>query len=123
MHTPCSECCPLAFRRSVRSWLAPVIQSAIAYLFLNIEQMCIEIEGPFGRDPNGARHLDALTRPHVCAHHGGDPNGARRVLAFTRPHMRVENGGGRGWTSNGGVLFELRFVPPASPPRRAVASR
>uniref|UniRef100_A0A7S4MFR3 Bestrophin homolog n=1 Tax=Prymnesium polylepis TaxID=72548 RepID=A0A7S4MFR3_9EUKA len=33
-------------------WLAPVIQSAIAYLFLNIEQMCIEIEGPFGRDPN-----------------------------------------------------------------------
>ena len=33
-------------------WLAPPALSFIAYLFLNVEQMAVEIEQPFGDDPN-----------------------------------------------------------------------
>mmetsp|Transcript_2073 Transcript_2073/g.5249 ORF Transcript_2073/g.5249 Transcript_2073/m.5249 type:complete len:131 (+) Transcript_2073:1087-1479(+) len=34
------------------AWLTPAILSCIAYLFISIEQMAIEIEGPFGDDSN-----------------------------------------------------------------------
>ena len=33
-------------------WLAPLVIAFIAFLFINVEKMAVEIENPFGDDPN-----------------------------------------------------------------------
>mmetsp|Transcript_65831 Transcript_65831/g.109401 ORF Transcript_65831/g.109401 Transcript_65831/m.109401 type:complete len:410 (-) Transcript_65831:204-1433(-) len=45
---------PLAFADMCGGWVweAPAVTAAVAFMMLNLEAMSIEIEGPFGDDPN-----------------------------------------------------------------------
>ena len=57
-------------------WLATPIIAFIAFLFLNIEQMSVEIEQPFGDDANDLPLVDLMAQLQAqCAamRIGGDP--------------------------------------------------
>ena len=41
-------------------WLAPPVLSFIAFLFINVEKMAVEIENPFGDDPNDLPQEDYI---------------------------------------------------------------